>query len=99
MSFLMVRPEILDAAARELHGINAAVLQSNSAVVTPTTAVAPAAADVVSLVTAARFSRHGLAFQEVSAQAAQLRDQFATTLGIGAGSYAAAEIANTAAVG
>lgn len=26
MSFLMVRPEILDAAARELHGINAAVL-------------------------------------------------------------------------
>ncbi|WP_238602352.1 PE domain-containing protein, partial [Mycobacterium avium] len=33
------------------------------------------------------------------AQAAQLRDQFATTLGISAGSYAAAEIANTAAVG
>lgn len=99
MSFLMAQPEILDAASRVLHGINAAVQENNSALVAATTAVAPAAADVVSILTAARFSRHGQLFQEISAQAALVREQLATTLGISAGSYAATESANAAAVG
>jgi hypothetical protein len=99
MSFLMAQPEILDAASRELHRINASVREGSSAVATPTVGVAPAAADAVSILTAQQFSRHGQLFQEISAQAALVREQLATTLGISAGSYAATEIANTAAVG
>ncbi|WP_136244716.1 PE family protein [Mycobacterium intracellulare] len=99
MSFLMARPEILDAASGELHGINAAVQENNSALAVATTAVTPAAADAVSVLTAARFSQHGQLFQEISAQAAAVREQLATTLGISAGSYAATELANAAAVG
>ncbi|MEB4207573.1 PE family protein [Mycobacterium sp. 94-17] len=98
MSFLMAQPEMLDAASRELHRINASVREGSSAVAVSTTRLAPAAADAVSILTAQQFSRHGLLFQEISAQAAALREQAATMLGISAGSYAATEIANTAAV-
>lgn len=99
MSFLMAQPELLDAASRELQSINTAVRENNSSLGVPTTSVAPAAADVVSILTAAQFSRHGQLFQEISAQAAVVREQLATTLGISAGSYAATEFANAAAVG
>ncbi len=99
MSYLMVQPEFLDVAAGELHGINAAVRDGNSAVVVPTTGVVPAAADVVSILTAAQFSWHARLFQQISAEAASVREQLATTLGVSAGSYAATEMANTAAVG
>ncbi|OBB95949.1 PE family protein [Mycobacterium sp. 852002-40037_SCH5390672] len=99
MSFLMARPELLDAASRELQSINNAVRESNSGTAAATTAVAPAAADVVSILTAAQFSRHGQLFQEISAQAAAVREQLATMLGISAGSYVDTETANAAAVG
>ncbi|OJZ75672.1 PE family protein [Mycobacterium paraffinicum] len=99
MPFVLAQPEMIEAAAGELHGINAAVREGNSAAAVPTTGVVPAAADVVSLLTAAQFSWHARLFQEVSAQAAAVREQLATTLGISAGSYAATELANAAAVG
>ncbi|OBA61977.1 PE family protein [Mycobacterium sp. 1100029.7] len=99
MSFLMAQPEVLDAAAGELHGINTAVRDSTSAAATPTTLVVPAAADLVSILTAAQFSSHAERFQMISAQAAAVREQLATTLGISAGSYAATEFANSSAVG
>ncbi|OBF61037.1 PE family protein [Mycobacterium sp. 852002-51971_SCH5477799-a] len=99
MSFLMAQPEILTAASRELHRINASVREGNSAVAISTTRVTPAAADAVSILTAQQFSRHGQLFQEISAQAALIREQLATMLGISAGSYGATEVANTASVG
>ncbi|BBZ72283.1 PE family protein [Mycobacterium paraseoulense] len=99
MSFLMTRPEMMDVAAAELHGINTAVREGNSAVVVPTTGVAPAAADLVSILTAAQFSWHAKLFQKISAEAAAVREQLATTLGVCAGSYVATETANVAAVG
>jgi hypothetical protein len=99
MSFLIAQPEILAVAADELHTINAAVGAGSSAAAGPTTGVVPAAADVVSVLTAAQFASHARLFQEVSAEAATVREQLAITLGISAGSYAATEIANTTAVG
>ncbi|OBG55899.1 PE family protein [Mycobacterium sp. E735] len=99
MPFVMAQPETIEAAAGELHGINAAVWEGNSAMAAPTTGVVPAAADVVSILTAAQFSWHARLFQAVSGEAAAVREQLATTLGISAGSYAATEIVNTAAVG
>jgi hypothetical protein len=98
VSFLRAQSDVLDAAAGELHSINAAVREGSSAAATPTTGVVPAAADMVSILTAARFSAHAQLFQDISVAAAAVREQLATTLGISAGSYAATEIANTSAV-
>jgi PE family len=98
MSFVIAQPEILAAAATELHTINAAVWAGNAAAAAPTTGVVPAAADVVSMLTAAQFASHAGLYQEMSAQAATVREQLATTLGISAGSYAATEAANTTTV-
>jgi hypothetical protein len=99
MSFLITQPDMLDAAAGELHGINAAMREGNSAAAIPTTGVVPAAADAVSILTAAQFCLHARHFQAISAQAAAVREQIATTLAVSAGSYAATESANISAVG
>ena len=99
MSFLIAQPEILAAAADEMCAINTAVRAGSSDAVAATTGVVPAAADVVSLLTATQFASHALRFQEISAEAAVVREQLATTLGISAGSYASTESANAAAVG
>jgi PE family protein len=98
MYFVIAQPETLAAAAAELHTINAAVWAGNAAAAAPTTGVVPAAADVVSMLTAAQFASHARLYQEMSAQAAMVREQLATTLGISAGSYAATEAANTTTV-
>ncbi|MEZ0349893.1 PE family protein [Mycobacterium sp. pR1184] len=99
MFYLRAQPDVLDAVAAELHSVNAAVREGSSAAGTTTTGVVPAAADVVSILTAAQFASHAQLFQAVSAEAAVVREQLATTLGISAGSYAATEIANATAVG
>ncbi|BBY40605.1 PE family protein PE32 [Mycobacterium mantenii] len=99
MSIVIAEPEKLSAAASQLHSINAALLAGNTAAAGPTTSVAPAAADVVSALTAAQFAAHAQLYQAISAQAAWVQQQLATTLGIAAGSYAATEAANTEIVG
>lgn len=99
MSIVIAQPEMLDAAAGELHSITAAVRAGNAAAAGPTTGVMPAAADLVSLLTATQFARHGELYQAISAQAAAVQEQLATTLGVSAGSYAATEAANAAAIG
>lgn len=67
--------------------------------VAPTTSVAPAAADQVSALTAARFSAHAQLYQMVSAQAVAIHDRFVAALAAGAQSYEAAEAANVIAAG
>jgi hypothetical protein len=99
MSIVIAQPEILSAAAGELQSINAALRAATAAAAAPTTGIAPAAADLVSLLTAAQFAAHARRYQAISAQAATVREQLATTLGISAGSYAATEAANAATVG
>lgn len=99
MSIVKAQPEILAAAAAEMQALNALVSAGSAAAAGPTTGVVPAAADVVSVLTAAHFASHAKLYQEVSAQAGALRELLATTLGISAGSYDATEAANAAAVG
>ncbi|OBA69139.1 PE family protein [Mycobacterium sp. 1554424.7] len=99
MSIVIAQPEILAGAAAEMQALNALVAAGNAAAAAPTTGVVPAAADLVSMLTAAHFASHARLYQEVSAQAAALRDLLATTLGVSAGSYEATEAANTNAVG
>jgi PE family len=99
MSFVNVQPEMLTAAAGQLHGIGSAMSAQNAAVAGPTTAVVPAAADPVSALTATQFVAHAQLYQAVSAQAAAIHEMFVQTLGASAGSYAATEAANAAAAG
>ncbi|OBI07750.1 PE family protein [Mycobacterium sp. E2462] len=99
MSILSTQPVVLDAVADQLLGINAVLREASCTLSVPTTGVVPAAADVVSILTAAQFSWHARLFHELSAEAATVRDQLATTLGVSAGSYAATELANAAALG
>jgi hypothetical protein len=99
MSNVIARPEILSAAAGELHSINAAMQAGSAAAAVPTTGLVPAAADLVSLLTAAQFASHARLYQAVSAQAAAAQEQLASMLGISAGSYSATEAANVSLVG
>jgi PE family len=98
MSFVTTLPAMLASAAGELQSIGAGVAAGDAAAAAPTTGVVPAAADEVSALTAAQFAAHGFMYQEVSAQAAAIRELFVSTLVTSAGSYAATEAANAAAV-
>ena len=97
MSFVIIQPEMLAAAAANLQDIGSMISAQNVAAAAPTTGVVPAAPDEVSALTAAQFSTHAQMYQAVSAQAGAMHELFATTLGAGAGSYAATEAANAVA--
>lgn len=99
MSFVHAHPEILASAAGDLHGIGSTVASGNAAAAEPTTGVIPAASDPVSALAAAQFVAHAHMYQQISARAAAIHEQFTSTMGASAGSYAAAEAANAAAAG
>ena len=98
MSFVTTQPEMLASAAGDLQSIGSAVAAGNMAAAAPTTGVVPAAADEVSALTAAHFAAHAQLYQAIGAQAMAIHELFVSTLGTSAGSYAAAEAANAAAV-
>jgi uncharacterized protein (DUF362 family) len=99
MSYVTTHPEMLSAAAGNLQDIGAVVSAGNAAAAAPTTGVIPAAADEVSALTAAQFGAHAQMYQDFSAQAAAIHEQFVATLATSAGSYLATEAANAAAAG
>ncbi len=68
MSVVIAEPQMLAAVAAQLHTLNAAVCVGNAAAAGPTTGVVPAAADVVSMLTAAQFASHARLYQEISAR-------------------------------
>jgi hypothetical protein len=99
MSFVTAQPESLTAAAGALRAIGSALAAQNAAAAAPTTGVIPAAADHVSILTAAQFAAHGQLYQQVSAQAMAIHEIFVNTLDFSSGSYAATEAANAIAAG
>ena len=98
MSFVTTQPGMLAFAAGDLQSIGSAMAAGNMAAVAPTTGVVPAAADEVSALTAAQFAAHAQMYQAIGAQATAIHELFVNTLGTSAGSYAATEVANAAAV-
>ena len=98
MSFVTALPAALASAAGDLQSIGAVVVAGNTAAAGPTTAVAPAAADEVSALTAAHFAAHAVMYQAIGAEAAAIHELFVTTLATSAGSYLVTEIANAATV-
>lgn len=99
MSIVIAQPDMLRSAAGELQSINAALRAGNAAAAGPTTTVVPAAADAVSILTAAQFAAHAQLYQAISAQGVRAQEQLAAMLSICAGSYAATEAANVTIVG
>ncbi|ORA21975.1 PE family protein, partial [Mycobacterium angelicum] len=93
MSYVVVTPELLTLAARDLAGIGSSLSQAGATAAAPTTSVVAAAADEISAQIAALFGAHGQAFQTASAQAAALHDQFVRAMTGGASAYASAEAA------
>ncbi|ATA28707.1 PE family protein [Mycobacterium lepraemurium] len=97
MSFVTTQPEALTAAAGNLQAIGSALSAQNAAAAAPTAGVVPAAADEVSVLTAAYFAAHAQMYQTVSAQAAAIHEAFVSTLSTSSASYSATEAANATA--
>ena len=97
MSFVTAQPEGLSGAAANLAGLGDAMAAQNTAAATPTTGLSPAASDIVSAMTAVQFGQHGVVYQQIAAQAAEVHEQLVAALRSGAGAYALTEAANAAA--
>ena len=97
MSFVTTQPEAMTAAAASLHGIGSSMTAGSAAAAAPTTGVVPAAADEVSALTAMQFAAHAEIYQQISAHAALIHQQFVAALTMSSGSYADTEAANAVA--
>lgn len=98
MSTVVAQPEVLAASAQKLQAITADMQAGHATAAGPTTQIAPAAADMVSVLTATNFAAHGELFQQLSARAVAMQQMLEAVLSISAGSYDATEAANAAAV-
>jgi hypothetical protein len=79
MSFVSVAPELLQGAAQDLAGLRSSLAEAAATATGPTTGIAAAAGDELSVAIAAMFGDFGREFQAMSA---------------GAGAYVSAEAAN-----
>jgi hypothetical protein len=99
MSFVNAVPQALTAAAGDLAGIGSALAAANTAASAPTAGIEAIAADAVSAALVAVFSAHGLGYQSLGAELAELHEQIVQALRSGGASYAAAEAENASLVG
>jgi PE family/PPE-SVP subfamily C-terminal region len=96
MSFLKTIPQELLSAAAQLEGIGTSLTAQNAGAAAPTTAIAPAAADPVSILQSGIFSTYGTLYQQLAAEAQAIQQQFTSTLGLSSGTYSATEASNAA---
>ncbi|WP_191500000.1 PE family protein, partial [Mycobacterium simulans] len=94
MSFVMISPESVAAAARDLAGVGSTISAANAAAAAPTTQVLAAAGDEISAQIAALFGGFGREYQALSAQATAFQEQFVQSLTAGTSAYVAAEAIN-----
>ncbi|OPE45113.1 hypothetical protein BV508_30595, partial [Mycobacterium intermedium] len=94
MTFLLVSPELVAAAASDVAGIGLSVSAANAVAARSTTGLVSAAADEVSRAVAVLFSGYGVGYQELAVQAAAVHGQFVQALAAGGVGYATAESLN-----
>ena len=94
MSFVIAVPELVQGAAQDLAGIGSSLAEATASVSGPTTGIAAAAQDEVSVAIASMFGRVGQEFQALGAQAQAFHAQFVDVLNASAGAYVSAEAAN-----
>lgn len=80
MSFVVTVPEAVAAAAGDLAAIGSTLREATAAAAGPTTGLAAAAADDVSIAVSQLFGRYGQEFQTVSNQLAAFHTEFVRTL-------------------
>ncbi|QNI08312.1 PE domain-containing protein [Mycobacterium kubicae] len=97
MSFLTAVPAELAAAAAQLGAIGSALAAQNAGAAAPTTAIAPAAADQVSIIQSGIFTAYGALYQQIAAEAQAIQEQFVQTLGLSSGTYESTEASNASA--
>ena len=93
MTYVVVAPEMVAAAATDLANVGSTLSAANAAAPAPTMGVLAAGADEVSAAIAALFQAHGQAYHVLSAQAAAFQTKFEAALTAGANAYASAEAA------
>ena len=96
MAYVNTVPAAIAAAATQLEGIGNSFSAESAAAAAPTTAVAPAASDEVSVLQASTYSTYGQLYQTVSADAQAIHQQFVNMLQSSSNSYHGAESANAA---
>jgi hypothetical protein len=96
MSYVTTAPAAISAAATQLEGVGTSFATESAGASSSTTAIAPAAADEVSIVQSGAFSTYGQLYQTVSAKAQAVHQQFVSTLQQSASSYQETEGANQA---
>ncbi len=94
MSFVIAVPELVQGAAQDLAGIHASLAEATATVSAPTTGIAVAAQDEVSIAIASIFGSYGQQFQVLSTQAQAFHQEFVSLMNAGAGAYVSAEVAN-----
>jgi PE family/PPE-SVP subfamily C-terminal region len=99
MSYVTTAPAAISAAATQLEGVGTSFATESAGAASSTTAVAPAAADEVSILQSGAFSTYGQLYQTVSTQAQAVHQQFVNTLQQSSGSYQDTEAANQAGAG
>ena len=95
---MIVNPDVVAAAATHLPNIGATISDANAAAAALTTELVPAAEDEISAAIAGLFGTYAQDYHALAAQAAAFPDRFMQAVNASAGSYAAAEGANAAAV-
>ena len=95
MSDVMAVPEAIAAAATNVAAVGSTVDAAHMAAAASTVAVVPAAADEVSAGIANLFSGFAKEYQALAGQASAFQQQFVQHLHASAGSYTAAEAANS----
>ncbi|MEY8016527.1 PE family protein [Mycobacterium servetii] len=94
MSYVLVAPDSVRAAAQGLAGLHESLAQATASAAAPTTGIVAAAEDEVSAGIAAAFGAFGRQYQSVSAQAQAFHEQFVALLNAGAGAYLGTEATN-----
>ncbi|OBK30954.1 hypothetical protein A5634_14895 [Mycobacterium asiaticum] len=93
MSFVVAALDMMETATADVAQIGGALNAGSLAAVIPTTQVAAAAADEVSVAVAALFGAHANEYQAAAAQAVAYHQEFVRNLGAAAASYGGAEAA------
>src|ERR1700746_7142 len=96
MSYVTTAPAAISEAATQLEGVGSSFAAESAGAAAPTTAIAPAASDEVSILQSGAFSAYGQLYQTVSAQAQAIHQQFVNTLTQSSGSYQETEALNAA---
>ena len=91
MSFVIATPDLVLSAAQDLAGIRSSLAEAATTAAGPTTGVAAAAQDEVSVAIASLFGNVGQEFQALSARAQAFHEQFVGLLNSGASAYLSTE--------